>query len=459
MSAWRDTLVLVLIFLMAGCAPQCSRNARVERTKPNAILIVLDTVRADHLSAYGYTRPTTPTLERFARTATRYTGAMANAAWTLPSHASMFTGKLPFEHKAHFRHVKKRGNETPYDGAFVTLAETFKEMGYATGGIIANNAYLSRRWGLWRGFDTYYVKRQWVKPHTDDAIDWLKEHQHEPFFLFINYMDAHGPYEPIPRPDVIGYEASTSDRALRKLRNHVLPGKPAPPEIQKQAIDAYDTALANLDGGLAPFFQWLDTAGLAEDTLIVVTSDHGDFFGEHQLAGHPRDVYQGTIHVPLIVKNPGEERGRVDSGVIMLHQLPHLMLSALGTPEALSLASRFPGQSQTVAALAEQYWERGDDMLANRRWGHRFDRIRRAWFDWPHKLIHSSDGQHELYDLARDPGEENNLFEGEPEVATRLIDHVKRVVGNRLVPATDDTKPIDFSEQEIEQLKALGYID
>ena len=302
----------------------------------------------------------------------------------------------------------------------------------------------------WISFQAEFLKTYLLKARNQV----LK--QRAAFFLFINYMDVHGPYAVLPRPDVIGYEAPTTDRALFELRHQVLPGGPPNPSIQKRAIDAYDTALANLDEGLGRFVESVKSLRLYDDTLIVITSDHGDYLGEHRLAGHPRDVYQPTIHVPLIVKGPRQRKGTVVSRPIMLHQLPHLILSSIETKEGQAAQNRFPPRAMF---LAEQYWERGDDMLANPKWGHRFDRVRRAWFEWPYKLIHSSDGKHELYHVVHDPSESNDLIERKPAISKRMTDALRRSLGEELVPAEDDQRTLDFSEHEIEQLKSLGYIE
>jgi len=210
-ARWAAALLLALPFLQ-GCA---------DPGPPNVLLITLDTVRADHLSSYGYAKPISPQLDTFARRATRYAVCFATSPWTVPSHASLFTGLHPFEHGAHSFEPrdKRRGNVWPLHDNHETLAEVFREEGYDTAGIVANQVYLNSNLNLQQGFDQWEVKRERSAAVNRRVFEWLEEREGRPFFLFVNYLDAHRPYnvEPAagerPARSAIWSSSSTTGRS------------------------------------------------------------------------------------------------------------------------------------------------------------------------------------------------------------------------------------------------------
>ena len=387
--------------------------------------MVCDTLRADHLSLYGYSRPTSPNLEELAQRSTVYHRAQAAAPWTLPSHASMFTGLYPSEHGAHtwseeaLASLREQGwsednNVGPLADRYITLAEYFAERGWATGAVVANIAYMDERFGIAQGFDTYRRQRGPVEEITRRALQFIKAHQDESFFLFVNLMDTHRPYNLRPHPPIPDH--SSDGNLLKRLVPLILdPGAAAPPELLDALRDQYDTAIANLDQGLGDFFQALESDGLLDRMCLVVTSDHGEFLGEHELIEHSKDVYQGTLHVPLILKAPQQTERLDDLDWIGHVHLPGLILDALGDPAAAPLMRRHWPRSEGV--LSENYDSRLHDLRAP--WGDRFRRSRRVLVHGDLKTILSSDGNHETYDLARDPEETQALDQDEIRAAHR----------------------------------------
>jgi len=181
----------ILTFISSNCCT--SFISRYEKTDfqrkhvPNVIFIVPDTLRADHLGCYGYKRNTSPTTDAFAKKAILYTRAFASSPWTVPTHASFFTGRYPFEHGAHtFKVAKPKNNVNSLHKKSLTLAEVFKEEGYDTAAFVANAAYLSTRWQLNQGFDTYHVGRVRAATLNKHIFEWLDIHAENHFFLFIN---------------------------------------------------------------------------------------------------------------------------------------------------------------------------------------------------------------------------------------------------------------------------------
>jgi arylsulfatase A-like enzyme len=452
----------LIALLLLTAAPGCSHLDEAFRggdgEPPNVILIVLDTVRADHLGCYGYARETSPNIDAFAGTATRHARALSSAPWTVPSHASIFTGKPPFVHGAHTVAVKRqRNNVRPLHRNHLTLAEALAAEGYQTAAFASNAAYLARFWRLDQGFETYHVERAYAKELNERIFDWL-ERAERPFFLFANYIDAHRPYNTRPRAGFLDPPAVEDDGELvKRLKNQVLPAKrPVPRDLVRRVVDQYDTAIANLDEEVGALLDRLKQRDLYDNAVIVITSDHGEYFGEHLLVEHSKDVYQEAIRVPLLVRAPGQREARTDELLAVSNDLPNLIVSNLSEATRERIASRFPDAPGNHTVVVENYFTRSDDLF-HPAWGHRFDRVRRAVFDWPYKLIHSSDGNHELYDLEADPREERNLYAERRDLVERLGIALHELLSERPDPAQEpELDPLD--EDLRRQLKALGYL-
>lgn len=420
------------------------------------VLLSLDTVRADHLGCYGYGRATSPNLDAFARTATLYRRSFSSAPWTLPTHASLFTGRYSFEHGAHGLRSKDPARSlAALPPERVTLAEVLDERGYATAAFVANTGFLSRRCGVNQGFEIYQTRRLPARELNAAAMAFVRKPRKQPFFLFLNYMEAHRPYDTRPRPGLLERPPSQDPNLIPRLYDAVLPGKAdAPAALVRDLVDQYDTAIANLDEEVGNLLAALTAAGHEDDTIVVITSDHGEFFGEHRLAEHSKDVYQEVLAVPLIVRSPGQRVGRVVDTVASSVDVPRLVLDHL--PKLGNWPEQFPLAIGNHPVLAEEYYARPKD-LWHPIWGPRFDRVRTAFFEWPAKLIESSDGQHELYDLSRDAREVDNRFAAEPAAAARLTQALARFRAERGAPAAAPEAPAAAPE-DLEELKALGYV-
>ena len=358
---------------------------------PHVVLIVLDTVAADHLSLHGYGRPTSTTINELAARAIRFDRAQSTSSWTLPSHASMFTGRWPHELSA--------GWLTPLDGADPTLAEYLAARGYAASGFAANYSYCAYDSGLARGFATYrdyifprltafkaaalvdrpiaglqaierlledrlgfdllkpgvqYLWRLFEDDRKEAAVvnreflDWLSRQQlrqpQRPFFAFLNYFDAHFPYE-LPALSVRRFAARPSDnRQANLIRDWLLliKGRPSPGQIGF-VRDSYDDCVANLDEHLGLLVDELKRRAVLERTWLFIVGDHGESFGEH--AGvfcHGMSLYQTEVHVPLVIIPPGVGTApRVVREAVSLRDLPATIVEILG----LEAGSPFPGKS------------------------------------------------------------------------------------------------------------------
>ena len=356
---------------------------------PNVLLIVLDTVRADHMSLYGYPRTTTPNLERFAKRGIRFDQVRATAPWTLPSHVSMFTGKWPHEVGVEWM--------TPLGGNSHTLAEYLGSHGYATAGFVANTLFCSYDTGLDRGFTHYedYVLgpisgvrtaflidlnfkwifalaaqygtsfdagrlrplQAWIlgwilerdrisaESINRKFVDWLarRREPNRPFFAFLNYFDAHVPYViPVNAPHRFGLQPRTmSDAriidAWRELNKHEV----SPYHIIL-ARDSYDNCLAYLDEQVGELFNELHRRGVLDRTLVIVTADHGEGLGEHDLFDHGESLYRTEIGVPLMIVAPSRSQSRVVVKEVVSHRnLPATIVDLVG----LEAGSPFAGPS------------------------------------------------------------------------------------------------------------------
>jgi arylsulfatase A-like enzyme len=459
----------ILLLGVAGAVSACSSEPA---GPPNVVLAVLDTVRADHLSCYGYALPTTPTIDALAENGERYVHCQATAPWTLPSHASMLTGRYPFQHGAQARRdAGGKVVEYPLSPQSKTLAEALKDEGYRTGAVVANGVYLGPRLGFGQGFDHYDPKLPRSGPRkgpdvTRLGLEWVDSGEAEdgqPFFLFLNYMDAHRPYnvDPLPAERAAGLpppDPENPQALLNLLVKVVLTTDQVPsPELVRRVKSQYDYGLAHADLAIEKLIEGLKERGVWENTLFVLTSDHGEYFGEHDLVEHSKDVYEEALRVPLIVHPPGGARGSVVEERTTIAAIPYIVSLAMPGEVSARLRTQFtdPG---TKLAFAELRYTRAKDL--QKPYGARFNRERTVIYSEHYKAIYSTDGQHELYDLEADPGEHTNLFEAleHRDVGRALIQQAEqqKLQGEAAGPAS---AAVEYTEEEIENLRKLGYMD
>lgn len=426
---------------------------------PNVLLIVLDTVRAANLSLHGYPRPTTPWLERFARTGVRFERALSTAPWTLASHATMFTGRYPHELSVDWL--------TPLDASYPTLAEFLAARGYRTAGFVSNTRYCSFEHGLNRGFAHYedfpvapehvlvssslvrylstvpplrettanreFPARKSAAEINRAFLDWLAPREQRPFFVFLNYFDAHAPYRPPPPFDL------RFGRKRASAWNRVAHTPLIPPLELKALVDSYDGTLAYLDTQLEWLFAELGRQGILENTLVIITSDHGEEFGEHGLLDHGNSLYLASVHVPLVVHFPGRvPAGRIISEPVSLRDLAATVMSILQVQDE----SPFPGESlarcwgqplapgppREVPLLCEVGHMPGAPSWLPVSRGDMKSLLLDGW-----RYILNGDGQEELYDMAKDSWEQSDL--GNSDEGNRLLprfrDNLQRLLAGR----------------------------
>jgi arylsulfatase A-like enzyme len=426
----------------------------------NVLLIVWDTVRAENLSLNGYERPTSPNLERLAGRGVRFDLAFSTSSWTLPSHASLFTGRWPHDLGVDWK--------SPLRDDVPTLAEYLAAHGYDTAGFAANLDYCNRETGLARGFAhfedypidlyealsrylalgnrlelsdwacalgiilekysgrSYYKRIPRSREHAKNgaAVDsaflgWLSRRQERrrPFFAFLNYNDAHTPYE-VPDRSIPGFglrPASSRDRLIL-LGWHTADKAKLEYHDVRMAVDVYDDCIAYLDKRLGMLLEELGQRGVLDDTLVIVTSDHGEHLGDHLLFFHGCSLYRQLVQVPLVIVDPKGVAGRVVAEPVSLRDVPATVVDVLG----LGQDAPFPGRSlpgfssrlsQAVAPAAEPLLMETSKPLLLTNQG------REPAAKGPMKslvaagmhYIRDGDGLEELYVLQSDPKETTNF--------------------------------------------------
>ena len=396
-------------------------------TGTNVLLIILDTVRAANTSLHGYERATTPELDEWAAQGVTFEHAVSTAPWTLPSHATMFTGRYHSElGTAPTRALGPRPT---------TLAEIFSRRGYRTGGFTANDAYTTRGSGLDRGFQTYrdlrmgfarfaasswsskWVSRfsrsltgspeePWLKSAEmvrEEFLTWLDREPERPFFAFLNFFDAHSPY--VSPPEFMDRFGPATRRPLESRLYE--------PEELVGWLNAYDGAILYIDREIGRIRDALDRRGLLDNTLVIITADHGEQWGEHGLTEHGGSLYIPTLHVPLVVSLPERlPRGiRVAAGV-SLRDLPATVLDLVGHADR----DEIPGVS-LAPLIADSTAARSLSFSEADRWAWLEDWYPAARGDmkslveWPLHYLRFGDGEEVLYDVASDPREEIDLFD------------------------------------------------
>ena len=466
----RGSALALLLAVCIATAMSCSEGDRGERSSQavgqaidraikqpshSIVLISLDTTRRDHLSLYGYDLPTSPNLDALAKDAVVMQNFLTTSSWTLPTHASLLTGLYPSTHGAHYSNAGDvglgdadgaprdfdafRANRLPVQA--ITLAEVLREHGYQTHAVAAG-PWLKPVFGLDQGFDHYDAAFDSLAGRpgnvvSDLAIGAIDRAGREPFFLFLNYFDPHDPYEP---------HAGSWEQFL----------KPSGDYARSKELALYDAEILFMDQEIGRVIDALKSRGRYDSSWIIVTSDHGEHFGEHDLEVHGFSLYEGVVRGVLLIKPPAEVSFKVDTEIRAqsVDVMPTL-LDALGIPLPEGIEGQ-PLNALTHPAITELYRSAG-----NVRWkGDRFQRELRAIYWGDYKLILSSkpgDPDAGLFDLANDPGETRDLRNQRPAISMTMSEALVRWSSNRskLPPA-----PITEIDPETRrQMKALGYID
>ena len=403
------------------------------KTRPNVILITIDTVRADHLGCYGAKDIQTPTLDALARDGIVFERVISQVPLTWPSHAVILTGLYPFQNGV------QDFTGQPLEPRFRSVAQSFKQHGYATGAVVSAFV-LDRSWGLARGFDFYddafapeaFVNRDLglvdrrAGESVTRALTWLKKNPRRPFFFWLHLYDPHSPYDP-PEPYRTQY------------RSHL-----------------YDGEIAYADHELGRLITWLKLNKLYDNSLIAFLSDHGESLGEHGEHEHGFFVYNATVHVPLIVKLPagsGIRPGRISRPVETVAVAPTLVRVA-SIQDAIEKQFQSHGLLGGDAEAEEESYSETFYPFSSFGWSplHALETTRYHYIDAPDP---------ELYDLIADPEEKNNLAAQQTATVAVLKERLeRRLRTHRFTPAQvgGQDGSSQLSPDALEKLRALGYV-
>ncbi len=448
--------ILLSVILLGGRVLDAATDQTAHARRPrNLVLISIDTLRQDALSCYGASRQTTPVIDALAQRGRRFPNMFSTSSLTPPSHMSIFTSQYPFEHGVGY----DRENLRP--GSAYTLADVLQQYGYQTGAFMG--AWVSDPWfgpanGFANGFLTWDHPNVFWHPNTK-IREWLQvRHQHpgEPFFLFLHGFDVHEPHLVAPGldgrrfdPDYHGPVPGTWDELLKQSdppvdwwtmiearfpeisfkelverfdhfdrlwRKHALPNA----ETFEHVRAVYDAQLYYADRGIGSILAWLSEFGFQDNTLIVVTSDHGQEFGEHGKWAEHRQLYDELLRVPLIIEGPGVSPGKPLTQLVSSIDIVPTVLALLGIPSphtsrGTSLVPLLQNRSTAEVHDALYATVQGDVAVRTRAW----------------KWIKHSDGRQELYHLSQDPKERENLIDHNLTMATTLasqFDEMLRVM-------------------------------
>jgi len=450
-----------------------AKKTRREAAGPNVLFILVDSLRSDHLSCYGYPLLTSPRLDTLATQGVLFSSMLAASTWTVPTHASLFTGLYPLSHGAY-------SVFSTLDPGIPTMAQTLSKNGYYTLSLFSN-PLLGSRSGLKNGFDlalgiehdqktSLTLVRLFRKfiikaPPSEEILTFTRGwaarcRKHRlPYFVFMNLLDVHAPYGP-KEPYFSEFAKSAEKEAVnisrvetlvrftksRKERFELLA------QLTKQdlryLVRMYDSGVRYEDERIGALIDRLKSEGLLDNTLIVITADHGDFLGEHSRIGHVSDkLYTPVLKIPLILWCPNKLRPHIVRESISQIDIFPTLLSILG------LKNQTPPGIQGLDVLSEgpppevlcEFW---DDVNKS---------FVRALYAGPWKLISPPGGNLELYDLAQDPGEKTNLVSFRPDMARELNARLMNKIQSlpQLPPRVDETKKKEMRAL----LKSLGYID
>jgi len=444
----------------------------------NVIIVSIDALRPDHLTCYGYPRPTSPNIDMVAREGARFERAICQSPGSTASHASMLTSLYPLTHGAW--NIGASLDERVY-----TVQEHLGSLGYATA-FFANNFFLQERFGFAQGFDTFgnegRVQRVRSAPLTsyplslaavrfankwrttpgepndfsiDQALSWIEKNRNRRFFLFLHIMDPHSPYAP---PDEYRSAFMSRDygfelRDGQKLRSRI---GSLTPEEKMQLMDLYDGDIAYADSKIGRLMETLRRFNLHEETVVVITADHAEVLDEHGALFNHGYLWYSCIRVPLILfYPPAVEAGVVFDQVVQSVDIVPTSLSLMGEQELpgaqgadlTGLLNGDENETKGVAFTLGGISEGEGYSITTSRW-------KLAWID---------EENVQLYDLLSDPGETTNLVESEPDTALalqrRLLTWVHESRRSAVVPLSETVKVDRLDQETRDRLRTLGYVD
>src|SRR5580704_927988 len=431
--------------------------------RPNIILLSIDSMAARHLGCYGYSRKTSPAMDRLAASGVLFENVIAQTNWTKPSLTSLHTSLYPSVHKTDSRgetgdrtDEQARNRANILDARFRTIAQEFKAGGYATAGL-SNGGYAHSFFGFGRGFDYYENEGGGLKSCSYRMLQWVLKNPGVPFFTWMHAWDIHFPYMDRPPYNSMftsGLAEILLDAATRYKVNN---GERKLSASELEFLEGmFDGAIKYVDDLIAAFLRELERLGLSENTILVITADHGEAFQEHGFVEHTECLYGEVLQVPLIMVGPGLEKGRrVKSQVRLIDIMPTLLdlagLSPQSDIQGVSLLPWIKGSMKNDLVAASET-ERGGGQV--------------AISDGHHKMIkHKADGHAEIYDLVMDPKEKADIGSSDSELRVKMEgllsawERETRYRADKYWLDNEGAENTEMSAEVVGRLKDLGYLE
>lgn len=469
--------ILIALLIGVSCSiiflwiqGKLNNNTNTSFSNTNVLLITIDTLRSDHIGAYGYSEKITPNIDSLAQEGIMFVQVIAQAPYTAPSHASILTSTYPFVHNTRNMFFqdsagkKIEGVNYPLTPANVTLAEILKEKGYDTAAFVSGWTLTARFSGLNQGFDVYEDNLNGVERAADSTnqlvFKWLEKNHKKKFFLWIHYFDPHFPYSPPEsiKTDFI-FKKTNIDIDLSNIRkNPYLSDTIKNQEDIARQIYLYDMEIKFVDQQVGKLLTMMRAYNIVDHTLIILTADHGESLVEHnEYFDHGTYLYDVCLKIPLIFKLPHNElSGKVIKQMVQGIDITPTILGFL----KMSLPDDFQGTSLIPVILDDKmnimpsaYSE--SDAVLSERFGERL----RAYRENNWKLIYASDGvtaESELYNVADDPYETKNLIDENKELTERLKEKLLLLIKHHPEKKFEGTQLPDEGTKE--KLKSLGYL-
>lgn len=437
--------ILLSMLVLAGCS---GGKPATNDARPNILLISIDALRADHLSYDGYTRPTTPFLDELAAEGTRFSHAFVNTHGTPPSHTTMLSSLYQEGHRVGFGAGTAEGRDDHIPPEVELVQEILQRAGWHTIAV-TGGGYMADVFGFDRGFDVFNGGLPAIEDGSRRLLSLLDKRPRKPVFALLHTYEVHSPYEP-PEAYAALWDTYSSD---------VPPTNEALKPIQKIAGDVlddedfchlealYDGGIRYTDDVLRDLFGKLTESGFLDNSLVIITADHGEEFGDHGGVLHGSSLFEELLRVPLIVFGSGVPRATVDPRLVSLVDLAPTILAAAGlpVPEQMEGRNLFDGAAAPPEHEQRVFAQYADILYAVRtpRW----------------KLVQSRNGYCRLYDLKTDPRELRNVKKRHQDIAEQLRAELEQWKQDRVRVAAERGERPQLSPEKIEELRALGYTE
>ncbi len=418
---------LSLLLLSLSC------TGKGESQKMNILLIIIDTLNADHLGCYGYYRDTSPTIDSLAASGVIFNSCQAQASWTLPGMTSIYTGLSERSHHCGYYDGLLYG----LDPEMPTIPTILQQQGYSTAAFVRTE-FMGNEFGMDKGYDSFWIAKDWFIKDTitvDTLLSYFGNNEvSEPFLATIHFYDPHSPYQPTSPYDTF----FTSSGSIGGLDDWPIDTDLwNDPVLIEHLIALYDSEIRCTDNQISRLFQSMREMGLMNNTLVILVADHGEEFMEHGCTGHANNLYQQTIHIPLIFSGPGIESGSVISMNAGQFDVLPTVLAYLDIPipnhvEGINLFGDIP-EDRTIPSSGVV----GDTSMA----ACLQETIKLMWFVEPDSV--------ETYDIAIDPGEMNLI-----PTDSLLLEEVLSYWASPCICEPTQNDSLAF----VNKLKALGYL-